>query len=213
MNSVSICNKWELPLLDGKGGHYRYLDTASRRNAECFLELVDGLRVASAVEYFGGVGIFSTIIQQVLHPFQHYVFDVDPDCVAQLRTIRGLQATHGDAHETMGTLQAELVVCDFATCTLRTVDEWPWSRVVAQRPRYIVASDTAIRRLGLHRSIYSRLASQNIHTFSDYVNAYSRHMWTRHGYSITRVAHHVYSYFLLEPGLSPGATITKVTAK
>ena len=91
MKSVSICNRWEMPLLEGKGGHYRYLDTASQRNAECFLHLVEALspeapRVDSVVEYFGGVGIFSTIIQRTIHPLQHWAFDVDLDCVRQLQT-------------------------------------------------------------------------------------------------------------------------------
>lgn len=209
-STVRICDRWDLPLLEGKGGHYRYLDTASQRNAACFLELVERLQVSSAVEYFGGVGIFSTVIQQVLRPFQHWVFDLDPDCVAQLRTIPRIQAAPGDAHETMGSISAELVVCDFPVCTLRTVDEWPLSRVIATRPRYIVVSDTALRRLGLHRALYSRLAGEPVVSFEDYVRVYSKHMWSRYGYSVTRVAHHVYGYFLLEPGLSQGPTIVKV---
>lgn len=209
MTTVSICNRWELPLLDGSGGHYRYLDTASQRNAACFLELLERLQVSSAVEYFGGVGIFSTIIQQVLHPLQHWAFDLDPDCVAQLRTIQGIQVAPGDAHDTMGSIPAELVVCDFPVCTLRTVDEWPWSRVVAWKPRYIVVSDTALRRLGLHRALYSRLSSEAVVSHEDYVRVYSKHMWNRYGYSVTRVAHHVYSYFLLEPVSPTGPSIDK----
>jgi hypothetical protein len=210
MNSVLICGRWQMPLLDGKGGHYRYLDTASHRNAACFLHLIDGLQSKSAVEYFGGVGIFSTVIQRVIHPPQHWAFDVDLDCVRQLQTIEGLQATDGDAHETMGTIEAELVVCDFPVATLRTIDEWPWSRVVASHPPHIVVSDTAFRRLGLHRATYSRLASQPVHTFPDYINAYSASFYAKYGYSVTRVAHHVYAYMMLEP-IPPGVPeITKV---
>jgi len=209
---VRICGKWEMALLDGKGGHYRYLDTASHRNAACFLHLIEGMSIQSVVEHFGGVGIFSTVVQKVLHPHQHWAFDVDPDCVRQLQSIEGLVATDGDAKETMGTIEAELVICDLPVSTMRTVDEWPWRRVAALRPRYIVVSDTAFRRLGLHRALYGRLASQNIHTFPDYVNAWSRLFYEKYGYSVTRVAHHVYAYFLLEP-VPPGSiTITKVPA-
>lgn len=214
MTSIQVCNRWELPLRAGAGGHYRYLHTASDRNASCFLELCNHMEVpaiGSVVEYFGGVGIFSTIIQQLFRPPQHWAFDLDSDCVAQLQTIPGMVAAQGDAHETMGSIPADLVVCDFAICTLRTVDEWPWARVVAHRPRYIVASDTALRRLGLHRALYSRLAGSSVVSFEDYVRVYSKHMWEHYGYSVTRVAHHVYGYFLLEPRLTTGAIITKVT--
>ena len=214
MTSIQVCNRWELPLLAGEGGHYRYLDTASHRNAACFLELCNHLEVPavrSVVEYFGGVGIFSTIVQQLFHPSQHWAFDIDPDCVAQLQTIPGMVAASGDAHETMGSIQADLVVADFAVCTLRTIDEWPWSRVVALHPRYIVVSDTALRRLGLHRALYSRIAGSTVFSPEDYYRAYSKHMWGRYGYSVTRVVHHVYSYLLLEPRLTTGADITKVS--
>ena len=211
--TVRICNRWDLPLLKGEGGHYRYLDTASQRNAACFLELCNHMEVPavrSVVEYFGGVGIFSTIVQQLFHPSQHWAFDIDPDCVAQLQTIPGLAATAGDAHGTMGTIEADLVVCDFAVCTLRTVNEWPLIQVTTRRPRYIVVSDTALRRLGLHRALYSRLAGVPVVSLEDYVRVYSKYMWELYGYSVTHVAHHVYSYFLLEPRLSSGAQITKV---
>lgn len=187
-----------MPLLPGAGGHYRYLDTVSSRNAACFLSLLDGLQIESAVEYFGGVGIFSTIIQQVLHPSRHLVFELDADCVAQLRTIEGLQVAQGDAHETMGSVDGDLVVLDFPVCTLRTVAEWPLERIAALHPRYIVVSDTALRRLGLHRAMYSRLAGADVVTPRDYALAYSQYMFKKIGYSTTRIASHVYSYFLLE---------------
>lgn len=213
-NSVRICNRWDMPLLEGEGGHYRYLDTASERNANCFLELCNQMEVPairSVAEYFGGVGIFSTILQNLFQPTQHWAFDIDPDCVRQLTTIPGVAAAAGDAKDTMGSLETDLVVCDFAVCTLRTLGEWPMARVAAHKPRYIVVSDTALRRLGLHRALYSRHAGEPVVSFEDYVRVYSKHMWQTHGYSITHVAHHVYSYFLLEPRLSSGPKIVKVT--
>lgn len=211
MTSIQVCERWPLPLLPGSGGHYRYLDTASKRNAQCFLELVDGLQIGSAVEYFGGVGIFSTIIQRLLEPQWHWVFELDSDCIAQLSTIPNLQVTQGDAHETMGTIQADLVVCDFPMATLRTIEEWPWHYVVARHPRYIVVSDTALRRLGLHRASYSKLAGETVVSFEDYVRVYGDFMWKNYGYSVTHVRHHVYSYFLLQPGKLDVAEIVKVT--
>jgi len=210
---VRICDRWEMPLIEGKGGHYRYLDTASQRNAACFLELCNHMEVPaihSVVEYFGGVGIFSTIIQQLFQPFEHHAFDLDPDCVAQLKTLPGIQAAVGDAHETMGSIPADLIVCDLPVSTLRSIDEWPWVHVAIHKPRYIVVSDTALRRLGLHRALYSKFAGSTVHSFEDYVKVYSEYMWKHYGYSITHVAHHVYSYFLLEPRAPETPTMVKV---
>lgn len=211
MSTVQICDKWELPLLDGSGGHYQYLDSASKKNASCFLELVTGLQADSVVEYFGGVGIFSTIIQQVLAPSRHLVFELDGDCVTQLRTIPGLVVSQGDAHETMGSVNGELVICDFPLCTLRTITEWPLDRIAARHPRYIVVSDTSLRRLGLHRELYTKLSGEPVVTPADYVKVYSKFMWEHYGYSVSRVAHHAYSYFLLVPYWVAEPSVTKVT--
>jgi hypothetical protein len=151
------------------------------------------------VEYFGGVGLFSTVVREVLHPREHRAFDLDADCVAQLRTIPGVEAAQGDAHETMGTVDAELVVLDFAYATIKHHMDWPWERVVERAPRFIVFSDTALRRLGLHRALYSKLLGSPVVSHEDYCRAYSRFLWARYGYSVTRVAYHQYSYLLLEP--------------
>src|SRR5436190_15701643 len=76
--SVLVAGQWPLPLIDGAGGHFKYLDTASQWNEACFLYLIQGLpRGLSYVEYFGGVGIFSTIIQNSLAPTAHHIFDLD----------------------------------------------------------------------------------------------------------------------------------------
>ncbi|MFI5223395.1 MAG: hypothetical protein ACHQX3_03980, partial [Nitrospirales bacterium] len=59
---------------------------------------------------------------------------------------------------------------------------------------------------------YSRLSSEAVVSYEDYCRVYSKHMWDRYGYSVTRVAHHsAYGYFLLEPGPSGVPLITKVS--
>ncbi len=198
--TIQICDQWPLKLRAGFGGHFAYLDTASKRNAACFLSLLGGIpQGTSVVEYFGGVGIFSTIIQNVIRPTYHRAFDIDDDCVAQLQTLDRVGASYGDAKQTMGTIDAQMVVLDFAVATAKHHDEWPWGRVCSAKPNYIVWSDTALRRLGLHRELYSRIFGTPIVSHEDYVRAYSRLLWDRYGYSVTREAHHVYSYMRAEP--------------
>jgi hypothetical protein len=208
-----VCGRWPLVLQDGKGGHFAYLHTASSKNAACFLHLVAGLpQRLSTVEYFGGVGQFSTILRHVIHPGYHRVFDLDVDCVSQLQSI-GLDASQGDARETMGTVDAELVVLDFPVYTVRNRAEWPLDRVFARRPKFVIQSDTALRRLGLHRGLYSAIFGTPIHDQMDYCYAYSTLMWETYGYAVTRVAHHLYSYFLLEQRGVPGnIDITKISS-
>jgi hypothetical protein len=206
-----VCNRWKLPLLPGLGGHYAYLETASKKNEECFMHLTRDFPTngeLSVVEYFGGVGIFSTIIQQRFQPWEHYIYDIDPDCVRQLESafagVEGVHVAQGDAKQTMGERQCDMVVLDFAIHNFRTHEEWPFERVTDAKPQYLVWSDTALRRLGLHRALYTKAMDQwleggkTIHSFEDYVMAYSRFIWRKYHYCITRVSHHVYSYFLAE---------------
>jgi hypothetical protein len=208
-----VCGRWPLTLSEGKGGHFSYLHTASSKNAACFLHLVAGLPTGmSIVEYFGGVGQFATIIQNVLRPSGHWIFDLDDDCVAQLKTLDGPIVTQGDAHVTMGVVPADLVVLDFPVYTVRVHDSWPMDRVFSDWPRYVIHSDTALRRIGLHRKLYSDTFKTPIWNQQDYMGAYSQFMWDRHGYSVTRVAYHLYSYVLLEQRPPAGIEYTHITS-
>lgn len=213
MTATLVCGQYPLELLPGFGGHYAYLNTASSKNAACFLHLVKFLpRVSTVVEYFGGVGQFSTILQQICRPGSHYAFDIDVDCVRQLQSLKGLRAEQGDAKQTMGTIAADLVVLDFAYATIKHFEEWPWERVFAQRPQYVIWSDTAARRIGLHRALYSKLFGTSIVSNQDYYAAFSDFIYDRFGYSVRRVAHHLYSYLLAEPGKNYGTfEVTKVS--
>lgn len=196
-----VAGKYPLALLPGlEGGHFAWLKTVSRKNPDAFQRLLVGLpRGMSVVEYFGGVGIFSTIIQQELKPRTHLAFDLDPDCARQLATIPGVQAAQGDAKELMGRHKAQLVVLDFPGHTARSHDDWNMGAAFARKPRYVLFSDTALRRLGLHRKLYTEHFGRTIHTQADYMTAYSLFLRARYGYAITRVAHHVYSYVRAEP--------------
>lgn len=196
---VLVCDRWPLTLRPGSGGHFAYLNTISSKNTACFLALLDGMtHVNSVVEYFGGVGLFATVVQQVLHPLLHRVYDLDGDCVAQLQSLPQISAAQGDAHALMGTVKGDLQVLDFPVATIRHHGEWPWAAVFERRPRYVVFSDTALRRIGLHRALYSGIFGVPVHSHEDYVRAYSRFMWDRYGYRVTMEAHHQYSYMRLE---------------
>jgi hypothetical protein len=200
--TVQVCGRFPLVLQPGSGGFYGYLHTASSKNAACFYQLVKDLPTGmSVVEHFGGVGMFTTIIQNILKPSSHLAMDLDKDCAMQLRSLLGEEySSQMDAKEGMGKWKADLIVCDFPNYSIKQIDQWPWDRVFAQNPRYVVWSDVALRRLGLHRAFYSRIFGSDIYSHEDYVHAASREMFRRYGYTIRREFHHVYSYCIAEPG-------------
>lgn len=204
LHTTLVCNKWPLVLQSGQGGHYAFLDTVSSRNASCFLRLVANLpQGQTVVEHFGGVGIFSTVVQQVLAPRSHLIFDLDADCIKQVQSAFAGNPTvyteQSDAHQTMATIPGEVIICDFPVHTFKTHAEWPWEQMCAFHPQTLFWSDTALRRLGLHRALYSRLFGVPIVDHQDYTRAYSRYMWEHYGYSIVASAFHVYSYMRAEP--------------
>lgn len=204
MTEILVGDQWPLQLLDGHGGHFAYMDTQpSRWNPICFMHTVRDLpHGLSVVEYFGGVGIFATIVQNMLHPRSHYISDLDADCVRQLEHAFAGQATiaQADARRAMGCHDAELVILDFPTCNARFLErEWPTARVFARHPRYLVWSDTALRRLGWFRHLYTNFFGQPVVTYDDYIRAYNAYLWRCYGYTITRVTRNYYAYILAQP--------------
>ena len=213
--SVLVAGQWLLPLIDGAGGHFKYLDTASQWNEACFLYLIQGLpRGLSYAEYFGGVGIFSTIIRNSLAPTEHYIFDLDRDCARQLKKAFGgcphVTVARGDARKTLGSVTTDVAVLDFPVCTLRTFDaHWPVAALLQHRPRYLLWSDTALLRIGWFRGLYTQFLTEHgiekhVVSFTDYVHGFNAYLWAAHGYTITKAVHHrAYAYLLAQPLPAP----------
>lgn len=207
---LMVCGQWPLTLRPGSGGHYAYLHTGSQWNPRCFHTVVKGIPTGLRVrEYFGGVGIFSTIIQQVLKPATHVATDLDLDCALQLGTLPGVRGGQHDAMQA-DPAKYDLVVLDFPVHTVRGHGTWPWKSYLARRPDYVVFCDTARRRLGLHRALYTSLFGERVHSHQDYADAYSRFLWRTYGYSITREAHSTYTYFRAEPVPPQPVTVEKM---
>lgn len=206
MNPYLVCGRWPLPLVDGTGGHFAHLTRkASTWNEWCFQHIIcdvpTGLNI---VEYFGGVGIFATIVQECLRPRQHLIYDLDRDCVRQLvhafRERVGILIARGDAKERMGRVDADMVVLDFPTSNVRAFErDWPIAAVMKRKPRYLIWSDTAMRRIGWHRRLYADFFGQPVASYDDYIRCFNEHLWQRYGYTITRVTRHVYAYYLAQP--------------
>ena len=174
-------------------------------NEACFAHVVRDLPTGvSIAEYFGGVGIFTTILQHSLRPRVHHVFDLDPDCARQLEfAFKGHDGMHtgqADAKLAMGSILADIVVLDFPVGNVRFLErDWPIWRVFRGKPRFVIWSDTALRKIGFFRDLYSQFFGAPVHTYDDYIRCYNRWLWHRYRYTITRVARNYYAYYLAQP--------------
>jgi hypothetical protein len=205
MKEIMVDGHWPLSLIEGQGGHFAYMETeASKWNEACFAHIISGLPEGLTVaEYFGGVGIFATIVQNRLCPSMHYVSDLDRDCVRQLHSAFAsdkIQVARADARRAMGTIDADIVILDFPTMNARFLArDWPIARVLRRKPKYVIWSDTALRRIGWFRHLYTSFFGQLVFGYDDYIRCYNKHMWRTYGYTITRVTRHMYAYLLAQP--------------
>lgn len=147
----------------------------------------------------------SVVIQNVLKPVSHLIYDIDEDCVRQLKATfdgqPGIWTGYGDAKELMGHVQASIVVLDHPYHTVRTHDEWAeqWDLVFRNNPLAVIWPDAACRRLHLHRHLYEPMLKY-VSSNRAYIWSYSRWLYERYGYSIRRAAWHAYTYLLVEKG-------------
>jgi hypothetical protein len=204
MREYLVGGRWPLSLLDGAGGHFAHINRESSTwNEWCFMHIIRDLPTGKrVVEYFGGVGIFATIVQECLKPSAHVIYDLDPDCARQLAwAFAGRAAVaQGDACEFMGQTDADIVVLDFPTSNVRFFErDWPIKRLMKRKPRYLIWSDTALRRIGWHRHLYTEFHGQPVVTYDDYIRCFNVLMWKHYRYTITRVVRHMHAYYLAEP--------------
>jgi hypothetical protein len=207
VRELLVGGRWPLPLVEGgAGGHFAHIDReASKMNEACFMHIIrDFPQGLSVVEYFGGVGIFATIVQETLRPSAHTIYDIDPDCVRQLHSAFDGRATVGigDAKELMGTVDADMVVLDFPTMNVRFFErDWPVAKVMQRpkAPKYLIWSDTALRRIGWFRHLYSDFFNEPVVSYGDYIRCFNKLLWSHYRYTITRVSRHMHAYYLAQP--------------
>lgn len=160
----------------------------------------------SVVELFGGVGMCSTIIENVLKPTQHYVFDLDPRCVQHLKNL-GFDAEVANAHDlAFQPPPADIYFCEMNDFTgLRFVKNGLWLKefesLYEQEPLALEFSDVTVRYLHANRKVYTELFKKPVVTVPDYLQCLSDFIYERFGYSIAAAGYHSgCSYTLTLPG-------------
>jgi len=201
--NIMVCGKWPLTLDEGNTGFFQHLHNA-QKNAQCFERALQGLPTGrTVVEHYGGVGVGSTVIQHVLRPKSHVIYEIDDQCIEQLRRhIPRATVRYGNANTLMGEIRADILVLDHPYHTVRSHESLgrQWNAVFAQKPLAVVWPDGSARRFHLHRGLYDVALGCAVTTEREYLEAYSELLWKRWGYAIRVAAGHSYTYLQVTEG-------------
>ena len=236
MRTALICNRWTMEfedppeeLADETPYEYRpflyqihqprfqeYVSTSTSGGYELLKDLPPGQIV---VEFFGGVGLQSLMVEKMLVPERHVIVEKDPLCVEHLRrifTAPHIEIHQGDARDFIGKIQGDIYLLDCNGWSLsKLMDEWlPYlDALFASEPEAISWYDTSKAYFGVNRQRYSERLGEALTDFSSYGQALSRFFQNRWEHSIAKMIHCSRpTYFLAQPwnglGNSPFEEIT-----
>lgn len=159
---------------------------------------LDGISVHSAVEYFGGIGAQSLMIQEMFAPYTHIVMDYSDEAVEHLYC-QGFDARQADSYDLASYQQADLVGLDFGDLTVWKTREGEkhrdlLDRVFAGQPKGVVLTDVACRYLHLHRERYETLlGAGTCASYPSYLDALADRLEVLYGYVMVGGFYHRWS--------------------
>lgn len=156
-----VYDKYPFSLLPGEArqvegqakSYYEYMLGRAHetgKNLLCIQFLFEGIEQELSVqEPFGGCGVFSIAIQEILKPRKHHVGEIDEECVKQLLHALArydIDISQEDAHEKLGHLHSDVFVCDFPFFTINKLKEGLWRDEMALlcqeiKPHHIIVTD------------------------------------------------------------------------
>jgi hypothetical protein len=146
-------------------------------------------RIGTVREYFGGIGAQALMIEDMFEPYQHVVNEYSLDAVDHLKSL-GLDVQHSDAYNLAAAGTADLACLDFGDLTAwKAQEEKPHgqllSLVFALQPKAVLVTDIAARYLHLQKKKYEGiLGFGTCDTYEDYLDAFSRQLESRYGYTL-----------------------------
>ena len=244
-----ICNEWEIdipfereshdnkgklntsyaefllrPRLRNQVGHSSTSHEASCRH---LLASLPSPGIKTVVELFGGVGVTSTIVQEVIRPDRHFIGEFDPETAALLRQIMsgrdGVEVLEGDSTLLLGDTGVDTrleAYFERPSEVLLYSDANSFSVMGLKKPSgkfqralgglvhkalsigvgALVITDVAVNKLHMNRRAYSNLMGREIVTIGDYMLAFSEYLRDEYGYMITCCPHHHgAAYFACQP--------------
>lgn len=203
MATVTICDSWtlDIPEYTEDTWFMNWVLNAPTQVGKHFLsgwlayqslaEVIDVSQLNSAVEYFGGIGAQTLMIQDAFAPAEHHVYDYSDEAVEHLTTTFAgtpVQVSRADSYNPASIRQADLVGLDFGDLTAwkaqagRPAGDM-LERVFMLEPKAVVITDVAARYLHLQKVAYEPILGQDTcDSYEDYLDAFAAHIWERFGY-------------------------------
>ena len=191
-----VCEKWTMTLPERSGDEW-FLDwvlksphqrsTAAGWAAYQALKKVEPT-MGGAVEYFGGVGAQSLMIQELWSPSEHTALDYTPEAATHMATLPGVTAYQANSYDPLEHRPADLVALDFGDFTVWKTREGEnhralIDRVFSSEPKGVVLTDVAPRYLHLHRTRYETLLGPGrCESYPSYLEALADRFEALYGY-------------------------------
>lgn len=159
----------------------------------CMNEVIRKTNAESVIEYFGGIGTTTAIINEVLKPRKHTILDIDPVCIKILKDNypdKNIVCTN--SLEYKPDMVYDLSVLDYNKFTIlhKFLDE-PF------KSDYIILTDSAIPKLHLNKKVYEDRFNIRVENAEDYANCYSKFIKERYNRYLTDFCYFNNACFLL----------------
>ena len=206
-----LCNKYEFEInvslkdeSNKKRNEQSYLHFITSRqdlvSAKCIatewlLEDVNVDREYSIREYFAGVGIQATLLQNMLNVTKHKVSDIDLECFNQLKEDKRWESFKEDGHKAiLDNEYFDIKMLDFPHSSIIHLKRGKWSNFLGafiSKPEIVCWTDTSMTySIKIHGSNYAKeLNASSLNSYSDYFKAMSDWLYGQVGYSIAKVAY------------------------
>ena len=197
MKTFRVLNKWDLPVPDKSEGWFA--DWAIRRTKHVSGHLARGTYVLRdlrdqgysperVVEYFGGLGVQSLVIQNLWpSAWPHHLYENNPDAVAYLEAnIPVARIEHADSFN-VPVPRGGLHVLDFGDLTISKANNPGKHRdlldkVFGAEPSAVVLTDIAGDRFHLLKKNYAKVLGP-LETYEDYLRRMGSWIQREYGYA------------------------------
>lgn len=206
---LTVCEKWTM--YTNEPTEEWFLDYVVRSHRDAGIHLTAGwhayqalgeLPINSALEYFGGMGAQSLMIQELFWPGRHTVFDNSEEAIKHIReNVEGCTDTRqADSYDSGNYHAADLVGLDFGDLTVWRTREGEKHRDLLDRtflmthPKAVVLTDVACRYLHLHRERYETLlGAGTCASYPSYLEALADRLEELYGYVMVGGFYHRWS--------------------
>jgi hypothetical protein len=164
---------------------YTNIPNSHRTNETiCVRSLLENNKIENCckvVEFFGGMGLLSSVFQEILKPIEHVMCELNPDLYDfLLEKFPQCRILYGNAFELIPP-EVELncfLSVDFNRWTVLNLlkqsdDKFNVLKKIANKPRIIHITDSCSMRLHLNKYTYAKHLGKPIETMYDYVLAAS----------------------------------------